>query len=81
MQGFAVNAAQPLSRITVGSLKDLGYTVNLAGADVFSLTAALRSGFGFDADVDAGTPYRDVIPDIVIKQRLPDGTIVPVLRR
>lgn len=81
MQGFAVNTAQPLSRITVGSLKDLGYTVNLAGADAFSLTAALRSGFGFDADVEAATPYRDVIPDIVIKQRLPDGTIVPVLRR
>ena len=81
MQGFAVNTTQPLSRITVGSLKDLGYTVNLAGADAFSLTAALRSGFGFDAEIEAATPYRDVIPDIVIKQRLPDGTIVPVLRR
>lgn len=75
MQGFANNQVQPLSRITVGSLQDLGYTVNLAAADPFSLTAALRSGFGFDAS--SGTPYRDVVPDVIIKQRRADGSIVP----
>ena len=74
MQGFAVNQVQPLSRITVGSLQDLGYLVNLAAADAFSLTAALRSGFGFDAT--SGIPYRDVVPDVDIKQQRPDGRIV-----
>ena len=74
MQGFAVNQVQPLSRITVGSLQDLGYTVNLTAADAFSLTAALRSGFGFDTT--SGTRYRDLVPDIEIKQQRADGSIV-----
>jgi hypothetical protein len=73
MQGFAVGGVQPLSRITVGSLQDLGYTVNLAAADAFSLTAALRSGFGFDQS--PGIPYRDLVPDVEIKQRRADGSI------
>ena len=79
MQGFAVNQVQPLSRITVGSLQDLGYLVNLAAADAFSLTAALRSGFGFDAT--SGIPYRDLVPDVDIQQVRADGSIVRVPRR
>ena len=78
MQGFAVTQVQPLSRITVGSLQDLGYLVNLAAADAFSLTAALRSGFGFDAT--SGIPYRDLVPDVDIKQVRADGSIVRVPR-
>ncbi len=78
MQGFAVNQVQPLSRVTVGSLQDLGYVVNLSAADAFSLTAALRSGFGFDET--SGTPYRDLVPNIEIKQRRADGSIMPVRR-
>ncbi len=78
MQGFAVNQVQPLSRITVGSLQDLGYTVNLAAADPFSLTAALRSGFGFDET--SGIPHRDLVPDIEIKQRRADGSIARLPR-
>jgi hypothetical protein len=79
MQGFAVNQVQPLSRITVGSLQDLGYLVNLAAADAFSLTAALRSGFGFD--VTSGIPYRDIVPDVEIKQVRADGSSVRLPRR
>jgi Leishmanolysin len=79
MQGFAVNQVQPLSRVTVGSLQDLGYTVNLAAADAFSLTAALRSGFGFDAT--SGIPYRDLVPDVEIKQRRADGSITRMPRQ
>jgi hypothetical protein len=39
MTGFVESAgvAMPLSRITVGSLADLGYVVNMAAADPFSL--------------------------------------------
>jgi len=46
MQGFAKAGGMPLSRITVGSLQDMGYVVNLAGADAYSLTAPLRLGAG-----------------------------------
>ncbi|MDQ6611822.1 MAG: hypothetical protein M3Y64_05270 [Gemmatimonadota bacterium] len=42
MQGYAA-AIMPLSRVTIGSLADLGYTVNLAAADAFSLLPALRA--------------------------------------
>ena len=45
MQGYAKSGGMPLSRITVGSLQDLGYVVNLAGADSYTFTAPLR----FDA--------------------------------
>ena len=79
MQGFAVNQVQPLSRVTVGSLQDLGYIVNFAAADQFTLVAALNSGFGFDAT--SGTPYRDRVPDIEIKQRRADGTITRLPRQ
>ena len=33
----------PLSRVTLGSLADLGYTVNLAAADPYTLAPALRA--------------------------------------
>lgn len=79
MQGFAVNQVQPLSRVTVGSLQDLGYVVNFSAADPYTLTAALHSGFGFEAA--SGTRYRDRVPDIEIKQRRADGSIVRLPRQ
>jgi hypothetical protein len=43
MTGF-VNAGQnPLSRVTVASLADLGYSVNLAGSDSYSLGSSIRA--------------------------------------
>jgi len=44
MTGFSepVGVAQPLSRVTVAAMGDLGYTVSLAAADAFSLSRALR---------------------------------------
>lgn len=47
MTGFLNRSANPLSRLSVGSLADLGYQVSYAGADAFSLTAALRYEFPF----------------------------------
>jgi hypothetical protein len=42
MTGFYNSGAlNPLSRITVGSLQDLGYTVNFAAAEPYSVTALL----------------------------------------
>jgi hypothetical protein len=45
MTGYIAAANNPLSRLTVASLADLGYTVNLAAADPYTPTgaAALRS--------------------------------------
>lgn len=43
MQGYAA-PNMPMSRVTIGSLADLGYTVNLDAADPFSFLSALRSG-------------------------------------
>jgi Leishmanolysin len=58
MTGFLNRGSNPLSRISVGSLQDLGYTVNLAAADGYSLTAALYS-FPFGAGTSR-TLHNDV---------------------
>ena len=42
MQGFS-QANMPMSRVTVGSLGDLGYTVDLSKADLFVFPGALRA--------------------------------------
>jgi hypothetical protein len=41
MQGFSA-PVMPLSKVTIGSLADLGYQVNLDAADAFSLRPSLR---------------------------------------
>jgi hypothetical protein len=43
MTGFVQAGVNPLSRVTVGSMEDLGYSVNLADADPYTLTAGLRA--------------------------------------
>ena len=42
MTGFIVGAPNPLSRVTIGSLQDLGYVVDYGTADPFSLATALQ---------------------------------------
>lgn len=46
MTGFAAQpgVAQPLSRVSVASIRDLGYIVDMAAADDYSLSAALAPG-------------------------------------
>lgn len=41
MTGRAEQSDMPLSRLTVASLRDLGYEVNMDAADPYSLTAAI----------------------------------------
>jgi hypothetical protein len=41
MTGFLNRGSNPLSRISIASLRDMGYTVNLTAADPYTLTAAL----------------------------------------
>jgi len=43
MTGWIDNGSNPLSRMTIGSLKDLGYVVDMNQADPYSLPAASRS--------------------------------------
>jgi hypothetical protein len=43
MTGFVDASTNPLSRVTVASMADLGYTVNLAGADPYTLAPGLRA--------------------------------------
>ncbi|GHF33146.1 hypothetical protein HNQ07_000305 [Deinococcus metalli] len=40
----------PLSRISVGSLQDMGYAVNYAGADAYSVPLAAQGRSGIDLD-------------------------------
>jgi Leishmanolysin/Bacterial Ig-like domain (group 1)/Bacterial Ig-like domain (group 2) len=43
MTGFVDAGVNPLSRVTVGSMGDLGYTVNLADANPYTLAPGLRA--------------------------------------
>jgi Leishmanolysin len=42
MSGFIAAANNPLSKLTVGSLKDLGYVVNMNGAETYTLPNLLE---------------------------------------
>ena len=46
MTGFIDRFNNPLSRVTIGSLEDLGYVVDLEGGDDFNLAPALRGPEG-----------------------------------
>jgi subtilisin-like proprotein convertase family protein len=51
MTGFLNPAFNPLSRLTIASLEDLGYVVNYAAADPYSLPTALELAvMGIDSD-------------------------------
>lgn len=54
MQGFSA-AVMPMSRVTVGSLADIGYVVDLSKADAFSFRPSVRTlgsvGASFENDV------------------------------
>jgi hypothetical protein len=54
MTGFLSGATQPLSRMTIASLADLGYKVDLSAADPFTLPSHLEvraMGIGADPDL------------------------------
>jgi Leishmanolysin len=42
MQGYAQPGGMPLSRITVGSLTDMGYVTSMSGADSYSFLSTAR---------------------------------------
>lgn len=46
MTGYLDKGSNPLSRVTIGSMEDLGYTVNYGAADSFSLVKAQSESTG-----------------------------------
>jgi len=76
-------AANPLSVVTIGSLEDLGYTVNYAAADAYTLSLDVRFDLAAGArslgdDVLRGPTFavpRFVAPGFV--PRADDGTMPP----
>ncbi|MDX1675074.1 MAG: putative Ig domain-containing protein, partial [Longimicrobiales bacterium] len=77
MTGFAeqVGVEQPLSRVTIASMEDMGYTADRSQADDFSLTSAL---VGFTTDqADDGALLLDRLLRVPIYVLDPDGTVQP----
>lgn len=73
--------ANPLSIITVQSLRDLGYTVDNAGADSFAFTSSLMaegSRERFTGKIFLGNDVRQIPPIIVDRRGRPIGA--PPLR-
>jgi hypothetical protein len=58
--------------LSVGSLQDMGYLVNLSAADPFSITASLRYTFPF---IEPMWDLRDDIADVPLYVVAPDGSI------
>ncbi|MBA3894885.1 MAG: Ig-like domain-containing protein [Gemmatimonadales bacterium] len=76
MTGFLSTGFNPLSAITVRSLQDLGYTVNVAEADPFTIAPALRI-----AGPRRGRPMVDDIISDPIRRIDESGRVVGVIQR
>lgn len=66
MTGWINTAPNPLSRVTAASLADLGYTVNMAAADVYTrpgqVLASSSTGSNTSASVRASLVNAEVMP-------------------
>jgi hypothetical protein len=77
MTGFIAPGPSPLSLVTVESLADQGYAVNIAGADAYTLpTASLRASGG-----GVRLKLGDDILRLPIKRIDRKGRVTGVLRR
>lgn len=65
----------PLSRITVGSLADIGYSVNYAAADLFTRSAALT------ASVSANVPTNGTTSSVQTITSLANPIVLPLASR
>ena len=75
MTGFVNTGGMPLSAITVGSLQDMGYIVNMLAADPFQVPLAGASANTIPGD---GTwEMRPPSPGVVIS---PNGVVTPIKR-
>lgn len=75
MTGFSSpNTVQPLSRVSIASLADLGYAVNLGAADAFTLGSAMAAP---EHDPQAAHGY-DVVLDDTIYRVEDDGSVTTI---
>lgn len=76
MTGWAENSPpMPLSRVTVGSLEDLGYNVSYAMADAFDIGSAM-SGLAADAAAPSGSLHQMACRCMTCEiKQMADGTI------
>lgn len=78
MTGFINQGQNPLSRVTVGSLADLGYTISFAGADSYTFTSFLLSPFGAPTPtIDLGDDIAPLVTDKARGGRLHGVTVSP----
>ena len=76
MSGFIAGASNPISRVTVGSLQDLGYLVNLDAAEPYTLPnlQALAEAGDLTPHV-APVDFGMMLPNIPTV--LPDSSLTP----
>ncbi len=79
MTGFISGVVRPLSTISIASMQDLGYQVNMNVADAYSIGQLLRSPFS------SGVGFLDVTAVPMVEEILkpigyitPDGRSVPI---
>jgi hypothetical protein len=79
MTGFVAGTPNPLSILTIGSLQDLGYRVNYAAADSYTIPGHLEAGAA--TDTSSGQNASMVVPhhhdDIEIADGTPDFVLDP----
>lgn len=74
MSGFIASSGNPLSKMTVASLKDMGYKVNLSAAEPYSLPNLMA--LAEEGTLGAMRPYAHALP-IFAPKVLPEDRLVP----
>lgn len=79
MQGYAKVGGMPLSRVTVGSLQDMGYLVDIGAADPYVITSPILAGFPETAVAPAQLLTDDILagPMIGVDANGRVTTVVP----
>ena len=76
MSGFIAAAGNPLSRVTAGSLQDLGYVVDMTAAEPYALPNLLRAAEkGLAPHLEDGGEHAHALP--IIPFTLPDSSLAP----
>ena len=76
MSGFIAAAGNPLSRMTVASLQDMGYTVDLSAAEPYSLPNLMALAEAGTLGAADAAPHAHALP-IFAPKVLPDDRLVP----
>ncbi len=79
MTGFISGTVRPVSKTSVQSMADLGYTVNAAAADLFNL--ATQPTLRATEDVGPVIDLRSDVLDIPLRLVDPSGQVVGTIRR